>query len=78
MLYLNAYRSRLSETERQALHLVEIEKIPYREAADRLRIKYENFKMLICRARKKIASAIAGYVKLASETAVPRRRVTPA
>jgi RNA polymerase sigma factor (sigma-70 family) len=68
MLYMNAYRSRLNKMEKDALHLVEVLKVPYRDAADKLGIKYDNFKMMICRARRKIASAIAGYVKLASET----------
>ncbi len=42
------------ERERLALHLVEVEDKRYREASAILGIKLENFKMVVCRARKKI------------------------
>ncbi|MEW6745288.1 MAG: sigma-70 family RNA polymerase sigma factor [Planctomycetota bacterium] len=58
LLYMRAYESRLSERERRALHLVEIEGMRYREAAAELHIKLENLKMVICRARKKILRSI--------------------
>lgn len=56
--YLKVY-ARLSERERLALHLVEVENVRYREASERLAIKLENLKMVICRARKKIFRGIA-------------------
>ena len=56
--YLTAYR-RLNDRERRALQLVEVENIRYREASERLDIKLENLKMVICRARKKIFRAIS-------------------
>jgi RNA polymerase sigma-70 factor (ECF subfamily) len=52
-LYLQFY-SMLSERERTAIHLVEVEEWSYREAAEHLGIKLENLKMVIFRARRKI------------------------
>jgi RNA polymerase sigma-70 factor (ECF subfamily) len=52
-LYLRFF-SMLSERERKALHLVEVEEASYREAALELGIKLENLKMVIFRARRKI------------------------
>ena len=52
-LYLEFY-AMLSAREQQAIHLVEVEELSYREAAERLAIKLENLKMVIFRARRKI------------------------
>jgi RNA polymerase sigma-70 factor (ECF subfamily) len=52
-LYLRFY-SMLSERERRAIHLVEVDGQSYREAARELGIKLENLKMVIFRARRKI------------------------
>ena len=52
-LYLRFY-SMLSERERKAIHLVEVDEHSYREAAAELGIKLENLKMVIFRARRKI------------------------
>ena len=52
-LYLRFY-SMLSDRERAALHLVEVEEASYRQAAQELGIKLENLKMVIFRARRKI------------------------
>lgn len=52
-LYLEFY-AMLSAREQQAIHLVEVEELSYREAAQRLAIKLENLKMVIFRARRKI------------------------
>jgi RNA polymerase sigma factor (sigma-70 family) len=54
ILYLNIVNNYLSSRERLALQLVEVEDKRYREAAEILGIKLENFKMVVCRARKKI------------------------
>ena len=48
----------LSERERRALHLVEVDGVSYREAAEDLEIKLENLKMVIFRARRKIHRAM--------------------
>ncbi|MEM7306705.1 MAG: RNA polymerase sigma factor [Planctomycetota bacterium] len=52
-LYLRFY-SMLSERERRAIHLVEVDGCSYRVAAGELGIKLENLKMVIFRARRKI------------------------
>ena len=52
-LYLQFY-SMLSDRERRALHLVEVEEWSYRQTAADLDIKLENLKMVIFRARRKI------------------------
>lgn len=54
ILYVQAYETELKDRDRLALKLVEVEGLGYRDAADRLGIKLENFKMVVCRARKKI------------------------
>ncbi len=56
-LYLRFY-SMLSERERRALHLVEVDGASYRAAAEDLGIKLENLKMVIFRARRKIHRAM--------------------
>ncbi len=58
ILYLNAYRMRLTEKEKSALHLVEVCGIAYSDAAVKLGLKYDNFKMVVCRARKKISEGV--------------------
>jgi DNA-directed RNA polymerase specialized sigma24 family protein len=35
-----------------------VQRLPYREAADQLGIRLENFKMIVCRARKKIFQSL--------------------
>lgn len=57
-LYAHAYAKELKPRDRLALHLVEVQKLGYREAADRLGIRLENFKMVVCRARKKICQSM--------------------
>jgi RNA polymerase sigma factor (sigma-70 family) len=52
-LYLQFY-TMLSDRERRALHLVEVEEWSYRQTAAELEIKLENLKMVIFRARRKI------------------------
>jgi RNA polymerase sigma factor (sigma-70 family) len=56
-LYLEFYRM-LSERERAALHMVEVQEYSYRQAATELGIKLENLKMVIFRARRKIHRAM--------------------
>ena len=57
LLYLNLYLlhfNRLSDKERRALTLVEVEGASYKEAAADLGIRLENLKMVIFRGRRKI------------------------
>lgn len=56
-LYLRFY-AMLSERERSALRMVEVDEYSYRQAADELGIKLENLKMVIFRARRKIHRAM--------------------
>ncbi len=56
-LYMQFY-TMLSDRERRALHLVEVDGVSYREAAEDLGIKLENLKMVIFRARRKIHRAM--------------------
>ncbi len=56
-LYLEFY-ALLSERERRALHLVEVDQLSYRDAAEQIGIKLENLKMVIFRARRKIHRAM--------------------
>jgi len=56
-LYLHFY-GMLSDRERAALHMVEVEETSYRAAAEALGIKLENLKMVIFRARRKIHRAM--------------------
>jgi RNA polymerase sigma-70 factor (ECF subfamily) len=56
-LYLRFY-GMLSERERTALQMVEVEELSYRRAAEALGIKLENLKMVIFRARRKIHRAM--------------------
>jgi hypothetical protein len=73
-LYLEFY-SMLSPRERAAIHMVEVEEISYRDAADRLNIKLENLKMVIFRARRKIHRSMKRVFDGLPPTAV--RRATP-
>jgi RNA polymerase sigma factor (sigma-70 family) len=57
-LYNDIFLNELKDRDRRALHLVEVERLPYREAADQLGIRLENFKMIVCRARKKIFQSL--------------------
>jgi RNA polymerase sigma-70 factor, ECF subfamily len=62
LLYLNLYLmhfQRLSEKERRALTLVEVEGISYKDAAADLCIRLENLKMVIFRGRRKIFRGMA-------------------
>lgn len=52
-VYLDAYRC-LTPREKRVLYLVEVEGLPYREAAQEVKVKVENLKMMVFRARRKI------------------------
>jgi RNA polymerase sigma factor (sigma-70 family) len=51
--YLEVYQT-LSVRERQALHLVEVDRLKYRDVASRLEVRPEALKMVVFRARKRI------------------------
>jgi RNA polymerase sigma factor (sigma-70 family) len=75
-LYLRFY-TMLSERERRALHLVEVEEVSYREAAERLGIKLENLKMVIFRARRKIHRSMRRVFEGLSPDCRPARGSNP-
>ncbi|KAA3608689.1 MAG: RNA polymerase sigma factor [Planctomycetota bacterium] len=54
-VYLGAYRC-LTPREKRVLYLVEVEGLPYREAAKKVEVRVENLKMMVFRARRKIHS----------------------
>ncbi len=51
--YLEAYRC-LTPREKRVLYLVEVDGLPYREAAEKIEVRVENLKMMVFRARRKI------------------------
>jgi RNA polymerase sigma factor (sigma-70 family) len=57
-LYADIYERDLKPRDRLALRLVEIDQLGYREAAEALGVRLENFKMIVCRARKKIFQSL--------------------
>lgn len=53
-VYVEVYAQDLTPRDQLALDLVEVRHLPYREAASIVGVRLENFKMIVCRARKKI------------------------
>ncbi|MBL7007478.1 MAG: RNA polymerase sigma factor [Planctomycetes bacterium] len=51
--YLESYGC-LTPREKRVLYLVEVEGLPYREAAAQVEVRVENLKMMVFRARRKI------------------------
>ncbi|MCY2959614.1 MAG: sigma-70 family RNA polymerase sigma factor [Planctomycetota bacterium] len=68
--YLAAYEQ-LSERDRAALHLVEVEGHSYQDACKRLHVGLSNLKMILFRARRRIRAAIS------ADFGVPLPRETP-
>jgi len=54
LLHYAAAARNLSARDREALHLVEVEELPYAEVARRLRVRSSNMKMIVFRSRKRI------------------------
>jgi|GEM_PF-873662 len=75
-LYLEFY-GMLSEREQTALRLVEVDGRSYREAAAELRIKLENLKMVIFRARRKIHRSMKRVFEGRSHDCRPARDPRP-
>jgi RNA polymerase sigma factor (sigma-70 family) len=57
-LYAEIHDRHLKPRDRQALQLVEVQRLPYAEAARLMGVRLENFKMIVCRARKKIFQSL--------------------
>lgn len=74
--YAAAY-DQLSDRDRAALHLVEVEELSYQDACRRLRVGLSNLKMILFRARRRIRAAISADfgLPLARESAArPARK----
>ncbi|MCH2100378.1 MAG: RNA polymerase sigma factor [Planctomycetes bacterium] len=74
--YLHAYRC-LTPREKRALYLVEVDGLPYKESAAELKIRVENLKMMIFRARRKIHTIMKRQFTT-GQNALDRRVVTGA
>lgn len=61
--YAAAYRS-LSERDREAMHLVEVEDLSYAECGERLRVGPSNMKMIMFRARRRLMKQLRGLLSL--------------
>lgn len=69
VLYLNLYLfhfAQLSARERMVLTMVEVDGLPYRDAAAVLGIRPENLKMVVFRGRQKIQRAMAQHLARAA------------
>jgi|LakMenEpi03Aug12_release.lakeMendotaPanAssembly.Ray.scaffolds.fasta_scaffold54994_5 RNA polymerase sigma factor (sigma-70 family) len=74
VLYLQLYLfhfAKLSARERRALTMVEIDGLPYRDAAAVLGIRPENLKMVVFRGRQKIQRAMAHHLAEAARATAP-------
>lgn len=54
LLHYAKAADQLSARDQEALHLVEVEGLPYSEVARRLRVRSSNMKMIVFRSRKRI------------------------
>jgi RNA polymerase sigma factor (sigma-70 family) len=59
LAYRNVFESELKDREKKALHWIEVKGLKYRRAAERMGVRLENLKMIVCRARKKLLRAMA-------------------
>lgn len=81
LVWSSAY-GQLRERDRRVLHLIEVEGRAYREAAELLGVRPGNLKMLVFRARRRIAQCLAKAFSTAEEVpaadgASPMVVVTP-
>jgi len=61
--YRSVFESELKDRERKALHWIEVKGFKYRRAAERMGVRLENLKMIVCRARKKLLRAMAARLE---------------
>jgi RNA polymerase sigma factor (sigma-70 family) len=59
LAYRSVFETRLKEREKRSLHLIEVRGLKYRRAAEKMGVRLENLKMIVCRARKKLLRAMA-------------------
>jgi RNA polymerase sigma factor (sigma-70 family) len=63
LAYQRAFEAELKEREQKALHLIEVKGLKYRRAAERMGVRLENLKMIVCRARKKLLRAMVDLLE---------------
>lgn len=59
LAYRSVFEGQLKEREKKALLWIEVKGLKYRRAAERMGVRLENLKMIVCRARKKLLRAMA-------------------
>jgi RNA polymerase sigma-70 factor (ECF subfamily) len=59
LAYKQVFERELKEREQKALQLIEVKGLKYRRAAEKMGVRLENLKMIVCRARKKLLRAMA-------------------
>ena len=59
LAYRTVFENELKEREKKALVWIEVKGLKYRRAAERMGVRLENLKMIVCRARKKLLRAMA-------------------
>jgi RNA polymerase sigma factor (sigma-70 family) len=64
LAYRSVFESELKEREKKALFWIEVKGLKYRRAAERLGVRLENLKMIVCRARKKLLRAMAAMLEV--------------
>jgi len=78
LLYLHLYLAsfeRLASRERRVLTLVEIDGMPYRDAARALGVRPENLKMIVFRSRQKVCRGMARQFALAERHAAEQAQL---
>jgi DNA-directed RNA polymerase specialized sigma24 family protein len=58
LAYRSVFETRLKEREKRSLQLIEVKGLKYRRAAEKMGVRLENLKMIVCRARKKLLRAM--------------------
>jgi RNA polymerase sigma-70 factor (ECF subfamily) len=67
LAYRSVFETQLKEREKKALQLIEVKGFKYRRAAERMGVRLENLKMIVCRARKKLLRSMAEMLEAPSE-----------
>ena len=64
--YRQAFQICLKDREKRALRLIEVKEMKYRDAAERMGVRLENLKMIVCRARKKLLRTMETLLEIRS------------
>ncbi len=63
LAYRSVFESELKDREQKALYWIEVKGFKYRRAAEKMGVRLENLKMIVCRARKKLLRAMADMLE---------------